>query len=66
MALKSRLQVSTLARLFAAVAFNMGSARLAHRAAVLALGDGASLFVDVLKGTICKRLVSHSYLVFFC
>lgn len=55
MSFDSRLQVSTLARLLTTVALDVGSARLAHGAAVGALRDGTALFVDVLKRTICKR-----------
>ncbi len=50
----SRLQMSTLARLLTTVALDVGSARLAHRAAVGALRDGSALFVDVLKRAICE------------
>lgn len=52
MSLDSGLQMSAFARLLAAVALDVGGARLAHGAAVGALGNGATLFVDVLKRTI--------------
>jgi len=48
----SGLQMSTLARLLAAVALDMGGARLAHGTAVRALRYRASLLVDVLERTV--------------
>lgn len=47
--------MSTLARLLTTVALDVGGARLAHRAAVGALRDGAALLIDVLKRAICER-----------
>jgi hypothetical protein len=47
--------MGAFARLFSAVALDMGGARLAHRATVLALRDGAALFVDVLQGTVWRE-----------
>lgn len=43
------LQVSTLARLLAAVAFDVSRARLAHGPAVSALGDWPAFLVDMLE-----------------
>lgn len=53
MSLDGGLQMSALARLLAAVAFDVGRARLAHNTAVRALRDWAALLVDVLEGAVC-------------
>lgn len=55
-----RLQVRTLACLLAAVALDVGRARLAHRAAVRALRDWATLLIDMLEGTIRMLAVAHA------
>jgi hypothetical protein len=54
------LQVGAFARLLAAVALDMGSAGFAGVAAMLALRNGTTLLVDVLKGTIRVLAVAHA------
>lgn len=62
-AIEYRSQVHALMRLLTAVALDVGCARLAHCAAVLALRNRPSLLVDVLKWPICARGLAHSSII---
>lgn len=53
-AVNGRLQMHAFAGLLAAVALDMSRLGAAHVATVRALGHGATLFIDVLQGSIWK------------